>query len=564
MASGNIFINYRRSVNLRDAQLLHTVLSRQFGESRVFLDVSDLEGGDHWPHKLERQVDASSVMAVLIGKDWAEIKNGKGERRLENPNDYVRLEIARAFSREISVLPVLIDGATMPDVAKLPTNLLELTSQQAMLLRGESFKDDAAKIADQLKHLIAKAKKHRGVNRTLAASLAAAALLAGGAGGWWVQKQDTGRRLETAEDELRKARNQATREANRAAQLVQQVLAREGDVAAALKAAREAETDKTAAEKAKADAIEAQQRAVAELRKARDEAKADAAEAQKKAEAGLVRAKEEAMQQAATPLRTAEQHWEKEREILKRAAGTAAIEAQQRAAADLVKWQVEARRAGDAEKHLSDILSDERRKHEEAHSQAEKALKLANAKLRMLDAAGYDAAQKANTMGAYEQYRSLWPQGEFIPKAEQKIREVETIVKLCDELAANPDDKEKKVEVGVRFGVLQKNSVKAVEACRNARDRLPTTQRLQYQLARAYKAADQNLAEAEAIWKELTSKGYNAAFDNLGWLYLDRFFVNWNQQDFKDAIFNFLEGAKKKTTGGYDEPWNCFHLPWIS
>jgi TIR domain len=153
-----IFINYRRSVNLKDAQLLQTVLVRHFGQSHVFLDFSGLEGGEHWLHTLERQVDASGATVALIGKDWAEIKDENGQRRLDDPNDFVRFEIARAFSRKIPVLPVLIDGASIPDIARLPSNLLPLTFSQAMLLRGESFNDDADKIARRLKYLIEEAK----------------------------------------------------------------------------------------------------------------------------------------------------------------------------------------------------------------------------------------------------------------------------------------------------------------------------------------------------------------------------------------------------------------------
>lgn len=109
--AGGVFINYRRSLNLTNAQLLQKALQRHFGQKGVFLDVSALDGGDHWLHTLEKQVDASAAMVALIGPGWAAITDEKGNRRLDNPNDFVRFELARAFSRPIPVLPVLIDGA---------------------------------------------------------------------------------------------------------------------------------------------------------------------------------------------------------------------------------------------------------------------------------------------------------------------------------------------------------------------------------------------------------------------------------------------------------------------
>jgi len=181
MAS-KIFINYRRSVNLKDAQLLEKVLHRHFAKSRVFLDVSGIDGGDHWLHTLERQVDDSVAMVSLLGKGWADVRDDQGNRRLDNPNDFVRFEIARAFARKLPVLPVRIDGASMPQLAELPTNLAPLTFPQAMLLRAESFDDDADKIARRLKELVAAARP-RGVSMWRAGALAAAALAVGVAAG---------------------------------------------------------------------------------------------------------------------------------------------------------------------------------------------------------------------------------------------------------------------------------------------------------------------------------------------------------------------------------------------
>src|SRR5215469_5370674 len=184
--AGKIFINYRRKLNLVEAQLLQKVLQRHFGKAAVFLDVGGLEGGEHWLHTLEHRVDASAAMVSLIGDGWAEIKDEKGSRRLDSPNDFVRFEIARAFARKIPVLPLRLDGAELPDTADLPLNLQQLAFQQAMFLRRESFDDDGQKIARRLKDLIAEAR-NRGVPRWALGASAAAALAAGIAAGPVVQ-----------------------------------------------------------------------------------------------------------------------------------------------------------------------------------------------------------------------------------------------------------------------------------------------------------------------------------------------------------------------------------------
>ena len=117
-------------------------------------------------------------MVALIGKGWLDVKDEKGKRRLDNPNDFVRFEIAQALARGIPVLPVLLDGAQMPNRADVPPNLVALTQLQAAPLRAQSFPQDAAEIARTLKKMMA-ARAPRGVAYWMAGALAAAALAAG-------------------------------------------------------------------------------------------------------------------------------------------------------------------------------------------------------------------------------------------------------------------------------------------------------------------------------------------------------------------------------------------------
>jgi formylglycine-generating enzyme required for sulfatase activity len=183
--AGTIFINYRRGESLKDAQHLTTLIEKHFPHRKVFLDVHGIDGGEHWLHTLERQVAESDVMVTLIGAGWLDLKDEDGKRRLDDPNDFVRFEIAQALTRDIPILPVLVDGAKMPRTTQLPENLMELTRFQALPLRTESVTQDAATIAARLKSLLEKRRPPR-TPIWITAAAAAIALAVGTAFGAFV------------------------------------------------------------------------------------------------------------------------------------------------------------------------------------------------------------------------------------------------------------------------------------------------------------------------------------------------------------------------------------------
>jgi hypothetical protein len=185
MATNAVFINYRRSLAFKDARLLQRALQRSLGAKRVFLDTVGVEGGDHWLYTIERQVAASAAMVVIIGRGWVDALNEKGERRIDDPNDFVRFEIGRALARGIPVLPVLIDGADMPALGQLPPTLAPITFLQAMPLRMETFDEDAERIARRLRFLVTQARPRRALFWQLGAT-SALALVAGIIAGPWV------------------------------------------------------------------------------------------------------------------------------------------------------------------------------------------------------------------------------------------------------------------------------------------------------------------------------------------------------------------------------------------
>src|SRR5579862_4165414 len=95
----SIFISYRRDDTEGEAGRLFDDLVRSFGEDSVFMDVSDINPGVDFRQAIDENVSSCGVLLAIIGPQWASITNSTGERRLDDPNDFVRLEVAAALAR---------------------------------------------------------------------------------------------------------------------------------------------------------------------------------------------------------------------------------------------------------------------------------------------------------------------------------------------------------------------------------------------------------------------------------------------------------------------------------
>ena len=105
----------------------------QFGVERVFKDVDNIDPGDDFVERITSAVGSCAVLLAVIGPQWLTIVDDEtGRRRLDNPNDLVRLEIQTALTRNVRVIPVLIDGTQMPRAIELPTDLAPLVRRQAV------------------------------------------------------------------------------------------------------------------------------------------------------------------------------------------------------------------------------------------------------------------------------------------------------------------------------------------------------------------------------------------------------------------------------------------------
>ncbi len=114
------------------------------------MDVDTIEAGLDFVEVLQNAVQSCDVLVALIGRSWLNIKDETGKRRLDNPEDFVRIEIAAALDRDIRVIPVLVDGAPMPRSTELPENLKPLARRNALQVNHHSFNADARRLISQL------------------------------------------------------------------------------------------------------------------------------------------------------------------------------------------------------------------------------------------------------------------------------------------------------------------------------------------------------------------------------------------------------------------------------
>jgi hypothetical protein len=133
-----IFISYRRADASWPARWLADRLASQFGAGVVFQDVDSIRPGDDFTAAIEEAVAACSVLLALIGPRWL-AEDGAAGRRLDDPQDWVRLEIEAAMKRGVRIIPVLVDGASMPSAGELPPSLRTLVRKQAVTLSPVSL-----------------------------------------------------------------------------------------------------------------------------------------------------------------------------------------------------------------------------------------------------------------------------------------------------------------------------------------------------------------------------------------------------------------------------------------
>jgi hypothetical protein len=134
-----IFISYRRDDSGGWTGWLSDRLHQHFGRDNVFMDIDTIEPGLDFVEVIEQAVGSCDALIALIGNQWLTITDDSGRRRLDNPEDFVRLEIAAALARNIRVIPALVPGARMPRSTDLPYVLQLLARRNAHEISDRRF-----------------------------------------------------------------------------------------------------------------------------------------------------------------------------------------------------------------------------------------------------------------------------------------------------------------------------------------------------------------------------------------------------------------------------------------
>jgi len=148
-----IFISYRRDDADEAAGRLSDHLVSQFGQDSIFMDVDGIAPGRDFRKVIEETLSQCDVLLGVMGRNWLDIKDEAGKRRLENESDFVRLEIASALRRDIPVIPVRVQGASVPKPDSLPTDLKDFSYRNAVELTHERWNSDVQVLVDKMRRL---------------------------------------------------------------------------------------------------------------------------------------------------------------------------------------------------------------------------------------------------------------------------------------------------------------------------------------------------------------------------------------------------------------------------
>lgn len=150
----SIFISYRRTGTSGYGGRLQEDLREHFGRERVFRDIDSIRPGSDFAQVIEEAVARSGIVLALIGSNWLSTTNEDGQRRLDDPDDFVRLEIESALRQGIVVVPVLVEGAEVPPPSALPPSISKLGRTQAIELTDDRWDYDLNRLVKALEQVL--------------------------------------------------------------------------------------------------------------------------------------------------------------------------------------------------------------------------------------------------------------------------------------------------------------------------------------------------------------------------------------------------------------------------
>ncbi|HEU5345196.1 MAG TPA: toll/interleukin-1 receptor domain-containing protein, partial [Ktedonobacterales bacterium] len=148
---GKLFISYRRDDTQDFTRSVYERLAARFGAANIFMDVDSVPLGADFRQILRDAVAESSLALVMIGRLWLSMVDERGQRRLDNPNDYVRIEVEAALARNIPVVPVLAHGVGIPRESDLPPSIAALAYRNGTDVRSDHhFNHDVEQLIARL------------------------------------------------------------------------------------------------------------------------------------------------------------------------------------------------------------------------------------------------------------------------------------------------------------------------------------------------------------------------------------------------------------------------------
>lgn len=177
---GKIFVNYRRDDSAPYALNVAQYLERTFGSRNVFIDIDRMRAGQKFPQVLEERLGQCDVMVTVIGPNWLEVRADDGSRRLDDPEDWVRMEIERALERGVVVIPTTVGGASLPSKRELPEPLQPLVDHHAVNVTRDGFRGEMMALTQDIRSI--RTNGSGGVSWRLTAALLFALAIVGAAG----------------------------------------------------------------------------------------------------------------------------------------------------------------------------------------------------------------------------------------------------------------------------------------------------------------------------------------------------------------------------------------------
>jgi hypothetical protein len=152
---GQIFISYRREECGWLAGRLYDRLTARFGREQIFMDVGGIAPGEDFVKVIEKGVSECEILIAVIGTRWLDIRDEQDRPRLDNPEDFVRMEISAALKRDITVMPVLVDGVLIPKPIDLSDDLKPLVRRNALQISATGFDHDCGRLITAIEQVLA-------------------------------------------------------------------------------------------------------------------------------------------------------------------------------------------------------------------------------------------------------------------------------------------------------------------------------------------------------------------------------------------------------------------------